>query len=88
MGNQARVVMYGTAYCPYCSAARMLLTKKNVSYEDISVADDAERRAEMEKLSGRRTVPQIFVDDEPIGGFDELYELDQNGELDKILGRD
>lgn len=88
MGEQPKIVMYGTPYCPYCSAARMLLKKKNATYEEISVSDDAPRRAEMEKLSGRRTVPQIFIDEEPIGGFDELYELDQQGELDRILGRD
>ena len=87
MGEQAKIVMYGTPYCPYCSAARMLLKKKNAAYEDISVSDDATRRAEMERLSGRRTVPQIFIDEEPIGGFDELYELDEQGELDRILGR-
>lgn len=88
MEEEPRVVLYGTAYCSYCSAARMLLTKKKVAFEDISVADDPALRAEMEKRSGRRTVPQIFVDDQPIGGFDELYDLERNGELDRILGRD
>lgn len=87
MGEQPKVVMYGTAYCSYCSAARMLLTKKNVDFEDISVGDDRALRAEMEERSGRRTVPQIFIDDRPIGGFDELYDLDRKGELDRILGR-
>ncbi len=87
MSTQPKVVMYGTAYCPYCSAARMLLKKKNIEYEDLSIMDDAERRAEMENKSGRRTVPQIFIDDRPIGGFDDLYELDRRGELDRILAR-
>ncbi len=85
MSTQPKVVMYGTAYCPYCSAARMLLKKKNIEYEDLSIMDDAERRAEMENKSGRRTVPQIFIDDRPIGGFDDLYELDRRGELDRML---
>ncbi len=87
MSTQPKVVMYGTAYCPYCSAARMLLKKKNIEYEDLSIMDDAERRAEMENKSGGRTVPQILIDDRPIGGFDDLYELDRRGELDRILAR-
>ncbi len=85
MSTQPKVVMYGTAYCPYCSAARMLLKKKNIDYEDLSIMDDGEHRAEMENKSGRRTVPQIFIDDRPIGGFDDLYELDRRGELDRML---
>jgi glutaredoxin 3 len=80
------VVMYGTETCPYCTAARMLLKKKGVEYEEILVSRDAERRAEMERLSGRYTVPQIFIDDEPIGGFDDLYALDREGRLDELLG--
>ena len=79
------VVLYGNATCPYCAAARMLLTKKGVAFTDISVAGDPALRAEMEARSGRFTVPQIFIDDSPIGGFDELYALDKSGELDKIL---
>ena len=86
MTAQAKVVMYGTAMCPYCSAARMLLTKKRVAFDDISVSGDASLRAQMEKLSGRRTVPQIFINDQPVGGFDDIYELDQKGELDRMLG--
>lgn len=85
MSTQPKVVMYGTAYCPYCSAARMLLKKKNIDYEDLSIMDDGERRAEMENKSGGRTVPQILIDDRPIGGFDDLYELDRRGELDRML---
>ncbi len=78
--------MYSTATCPYCSAARMLFKKKGVEFDDISVASEPTLRAKMEELSGRRTVPQIFVDDQPVGGFDDIYELDQQGELDKLLG--
>lgn len=83
--NTATVVMYSTEQCPFCLAARMLLKKKGVSFEDILVSDNAALRATMEELSGRRTVPQIFINDEPVGGFDELYALDQQGELDKLL---
>lgn len=79
--------MYGTPYCSYCMAARMLLKKKDVAFDEISVSGDPAMREQMEKLSGRRSVPQIFVGDQPVGGFDDLYTLDQEGELDKLLGR-
>lgn len=83
--DTATVVMYSTQQCPFCLAARMLLKKKGVAFEDIPVSDNAELRAAMEQRSGRRTVPQIFINDEPIGGFDELYAMDQRGELDTLL---
>jgi glutaredoxin 3 len=63
----------------------MLLKKKGVEYDEVLVSRDAGKREEMERLSGRRTVPQIFIDGQPIGGFDELYALDSTGELDKLL---
>lgn len=63
----------------------MLLKKKGLQYVDILVSGDTEMRAEMERLSGRRSVPQIFIGNQPVGGFDELYALDKSGELDKIL---
>lgn len=80
-----KVVIYGNTTCPFCGAARMLLTKKGVEFDDIPVAGDPEMLAEMRERSGRNTVPQIFVGDTHIGGFDELYALDQSGELDKLL---
>lgn len=86
MTKQAKVVMYGTATCPYCMAARMLFKKKGVEFDDISVSNNPELRAEMEQRSGGRTVPQIFIDEEPVGGFDDIYELDEKGELDELLG--
>ncbi len=79
------IIIYGTETCSYCSAARMLLKKKGLDYEDILVSRDPELRATMERLSGGHTVPQIFINDRPIGGFDELYALDKSGELDDIL---
>ena len=82
-----KIVIYGTEFCSYCTAARMLLKKKGLNYEDVLISQDNEKRREMERLSGGRTVPQIFIDDKPIGGFDELYSLDQDGRLDEILGR-
>lgn len=63
----------------------MLLTRKAVKFEDIVVTDDPLLLAEMQERSGKRTVPQIFVGDTPIGGFDELCALDKSGELDKML---
>ena len=83
--DSKKVVMYGTRFCPYCAAARMLLTKKGVSYEDINVGSAAERDA-MVALSGRRTVPQIFVGDRHIGGYDDMTALDRQGALNEILG--
>ena len=81
----ARVVIYTTNYCPYCSGAKALLRSKNVSFDEIDVTDDPERRAEMERLAHRRTVPQIFIDGKGIGGFDDARFLDSTGELDRLL---
>lgn len=85
MSTKKSVTVYGNATCPYCGAARMLLTRKAVRFEDIIVTDDPLLLAEMEERSGNRTVPQIFVGDISIGGFDELCALDKSGELDKML---
>ncbi len=81
-----RVVIYTTSYCPYCFRAKLLLRSKNVAFEEIDVTDDPERRAEMERLSRRRTVPQIFIDGQPIGGYDDAQRLDKAGKLDQMLG--
>ncbi|MDZ7645287.1 MAG: glutaredoxin 3 [Woeseiaceae bacterium] len=87
MADRPRVLIYSTPTCPYCGAARMLLTKKSVAFDEIPVGNDPAMRARMEELSGRRTVPQVFIDDRPIGGFDELCELDRSGKLDALLQR-
>ena len=84
----AQVVIYTTNYCPYCSAAKALLRRKNVNFEEIDVTDDPSRRDEMERLSQRWTVPQIFIDGQPIGGFDDMNRLDLNGMLDSLLAND
>ena len=63
----------------------MLLKKKALDYDDVLVTRDPEQREKMERLSGRSSVPQIFIGDRPIGGFDELYTLEQSGELDLLL---
>jgi GrxC family glutaredoxin len=82
-----KVVIYTTHYCPYCFGAKAFLRSKNVEFEEIDVTDDPARRAEMERLSARTTVPQIFVDDQSIGGYDDARRLDATGELDRLLGR-
>jgi glutaredoxin 3 len=82
----ARVVIYTTNYCPYCFRAKSLLRSKNVEFEEIDVTDDPERRAEMERLSRRHTVPQIFIDGQPVGGFDDVQRLNNAGRLDQMLG--
>ena len=83
----AQVVIYTTSYCPYCSAAKALLRGKGVDFEEIDVTRDAARRTEMEQLSQSWTVPQIFINGQPIGGFDELRQLDATEDLDRLLGR-
>jgi glutaredoxin 3 len=84
----AQVVIYTTNYCPYCTGAKALLRSKKVQFEEIDVTHDAAKRAEMERLSQRWTVPQIFIDDLPIGGFDDMRRLDETGELDRLIGRE
>jgi glutaredoxin 3 len=85
MNASRKVIVYGNTTCGYCGAARMLLTKKGVEFEDIVITDDPQLRTQMEDRSGRRSVPQIFVDDTHVGGFDDLYALEKSGELDKLL---
>jgi glutaredoxin 3 len=83
----AKVIMYSTAFCPFCMRAKALLNAKGVEFVDIDVMFDPAKRAEMtERSGGGRTVPQIFIDGEPIGGFDELYALDREGRLNDLLG--
>ena len=83
----ANVIMYSTVFCPFCMRAKALLKRKGVDFEVIDVMFDPAKRAEMtERSGGGRTVPQIFIGGEPIGGFDELYDLDREGRLDDMLG--
>lgn len=83
----AAIQIYGNDTCAYCGAARMLLTKKGARFEDILVNKNTDKFDEMRERSGRTSVPQIFVGDTHVGGFDELCELDKNGELDALLAR-
>jgi glutaredoxin 3 len=81
------VVLYTTEHCPYCIRARLLLDKKQVAYTDIRIDEQPEKREEMiTRANGGSTVPQIFIDDFHVGGFDDLAELDVLGDLDEKLG--
>ena len=77
--------MYATRFCPFCIRARQLLSAKGVAYREIPVDNDPERRSEMQTLSGRHTVPQIWIGDRHVGGFDDLLMLEQRGQLDQLL---
>lgn len=79
------ITVYSTNYCPYCVRAKDLLKRKGASYEEINVEDDAEREKMIQRAGGRRTVPQIFIGDTHVGGFDDLNALDKAGKLDPML---
>ncbi len=81
----ATIVIYSTETCPYCVQAKKLLDSKGVTYTEIFVDKNPAERDTMVELSGRRTVPQIFIDGQHIGGCDDLYALDQAGKLDPLL---
>ena len=86
MSVQPAIRIYSTTICPYCDRARALLTRKGATFTEIKIDEDAARRDEMLRLSGgRRTVPQIFIGDLHVGGFDDLYALDRKGDLDPLL---
>lgn len=82
-----KVVMYTTLICPYCIRAKHLLQRKAVDYEEIRIDGDYEQMQVMMARSRRQTVPQIFIDDFHVGGYDDLAELEARGELDRLLGR-
>ena len=86
IGDDNRVEIYSTRYCPYCVRAKILLDSKGVDYTEIRIDRNASLRQEMEARSRRKSVPQIFIGDTHIGGFDELARLEIGNELDHILG--
>ena len=79
------VKLYTTAWCPFCHAAKALLDSKGVSYEEIPIRKGSEEWAELTAITQMFTVPQIFVDGQLVGGFDELRQLDREGRLDALL---
>lgn len=85
---QAKVEIYTWQTCPYCIRAKLLLWWKGVNYVEYRIDGDEAARAKMaERTDGRRTVPQIFINHQPTGGCDELYELDRQGQLDSLLAQ-
>ena len=81
-----KVTIYTTPFCPYCTMAKRLLSGKAVAYDEIDVSRDAAARdALVTKSGGRRTVPQIWIGDRHVGGYDDLYALDRGGQLDTLL---
>ena len=83
--SQPEITVYYSPFCPYCSWAQQLLDSKSAEYTLINVNDDIQLRQEMELKSGRTSVPQIFIDDYHVGGFDDLSALDRQGGLDPLL---
>lgn len=81
----AKVVMYATAWCPYCARARELLESKKVDFQVIDIDRDPALRQEMMARSNRHTVPQIFIGDVHVGGCDDLHALNAKGDLDPLL---
>lgn len=79
------VRMYTTGMCPFCTMAKRLLQQKGVAVEEVRVDSDATQREEMMRITGRRTVPQIFVGETHVGGFDDLSAMDRAGRLDPLL---
>jgi glutaredoxin 3 len=80
-----KVEIYTTPWCPYCHAAKSLLDEKGVAYEEVSALDPVVRSAMVERAHGRRTVPQIFIGDTHVGGYDDMAALDRRGQLDSLL---
>jgi len=84
--SSPEILMYVKSTCPYCVAAQRLLTSKRVQWTEVSLLKEPQRRAEMIEKSGRHTVPQIFIGQTHVGGYDDLSALDQEGALDRMLG--
>ena len=88
MSTTPEITVYSTGWCPYCERARALLERKGLPFREIKVDEDpVERQAMLARSGGRRTVPQIFIGERHVGGFDELYALEKAGKLDELTGR-
>lgn len=82
----SNVVLYTTGMCPYCIRAKTLLQSKGVDFKELRIEGDRNLMREMIEKSGRRTVPQIFIGETHVGGYDDMAELDAYGKLDTLLG--
>lgn len=80
-----KVKIYTTGWCPYCHAAKSLLAEKGVAFDEVDVDDPEIRRAMVQRANGRRTVPQIFIGDTHVGGYDDMAALERRGQLDPLL---
>jgi glutaredoxin 3 len=88
MNGSPEILMYSTTWCGYCQRARGLLERKGVDIREIKVDEDpSQRQVMMQKSGGRRTVPQIFIGERHVGGYDDLAALERAGELDKLLAK-
>jgi glutaredoxin 3 len=81
----ARVTVYTTEACPFCTSAKALLAKRGVTYEEINLARDPDSRAQLQERTGMYTFPQILIGEQPIGGFTELLAADRAGRLSELL---
>ena len=86
--SQSQITVYYAPFCPYCGWAKQLLESKNVDFTQINVNDSTEIRQEMEQRSGRTSVPQIFIGDTHVGGYDDMAALDDKGQLDSLIAAD
>ena len=82
------IIIYSTSVCPYCVRAKQLLERKGIAFKEINLSQETpEVRTELMQRTKHRTVPQIFINDQFIGGFDQLYALERDGKLDKLLAK-
>lgn len=86
--KQHKVVIYSAQVCPYCTRAKAYLDSIDIQYQEMLIDQDPDARAQMEEKSSRRTVPQIFIDDKPIGGYDDMMALVKAGTLNSLLYSD
>jgi glutaredoxin 3 len=80
-----QVTVYTTEFCSYCAAAKKILARRDIAYEEINLARDPDARAQLAELTGMITFPQILIDGKPIGGFDQLLAADRAGQLEELL---
>jgi glutaredoxin 3 len=83
----SKAILYTKDYCPFCSKAKKLLSDKEIPYEDIDITNDEGLQEKAREVSGRKTVPQIFFGDYHIGGYDELEEVENKGELEDLASQ-